>query len=107
MTNKEAIETLQANYPDPCFGLLREAVDTAIYALAASTKRQYVIKMNKSTENDIIEKFKRFGEVPAVLAPANWEISRVCEICGRGTGEIDKHICNECRERLQKILYRS
>lgn len=35
MTNSEAIETLKTNYPDPCFGLLREAVDTAIYALSA------------------------------------------------------------------------
>lgn len=35
MTNQEAIETLQANYPDACFELLREAVDTAISALQA------------------------------------------------------------------------
>lgn len=35
MTNSEAIETLKANYPDPCYGSLREAVDTAIYALSA------------------------------------------------------------------------
>ena len=35
MTNSEAIEVLKANYPDPCFELLREAVDTAIYALSA------------------------------------------------------------------------
>jgi len=35
MTNSEAIETLQANYPDPCYGLLRDAVDTAICALSA------------------------------------------------------------------------
>lgn len=36
-----------------------------------------------------------------------WEISRVCEICGHATGNVDKHICNECRERLRKILYQS
>ena len=35
MTNSEAIEVLKANYPDPCFELLREAVDTAIYTLSA------------------------------------------------------------------------
>lgn len=33
MTNSEAIETLQANYPDSCYGLLRDAVDMAIFAL--------------------------------------------------------------------------
>ena len=35
MTNKEAIEILRANYPDACFGQLREAVDAAIEALKA------------------------------------------------------------------------
>jgi len=34
MTNSEAIETLRANYPDACYGLLRDAVDTAICALS-------------------------------------------------------------------------
>lgn len=33
MTNVEAIETLRANYPDACYGQLREAVDAAIEAL--------------------------------------------------------------------------
>ena len=33
MTNAEAIETLRANYPDICYGQLREAVDMAIEAL--------------------------------------------------------------------------
>jgi hypothetical protein len=33
MTREEAIETLKANYPDACFGQLRDAVDTAISAL--------------------------------------------------------------------------
>ena len=35
MTAKEAIETLKANYPDACYGQLREAVDAAIEALKA------------------------------------------------------------------------
>ena len=35
MSNKEAIKTLEANYPDACFGQLREAVDAAIEALKA------------------------------------------------------------------------
>ena len=32
MTNKEAIETLEANYPDSKYTLLREAVDLSIQA---------------------------------------------------------------------------
>ena len=39
MTNHEAIETLKANYPDACFEQLREAVDTAIFALQRSTHK--------------------------------------------------------------------
>lgn len=30
MTNEEAIRTLKANYPDACFGQLREAVDADV-----------------------------------------------------------------------------
>lgn len=33
MTTQEAIEILQANYPDACYEQLREAVDLSIYAL--------------------------------------------------------------------------
>lgn len=40
MTNSEAIEVLKANYPDPCFELLQDAVDTAIYALSAQPERK-------------------------------------------------------------------
>ena len=33
MNNQEAIETLMANYPDPHYSMLREAVDKAVEAL--------------------------------------------------------------------------
>lgn len=33
MTNKEAIETIEANYPDERYTMLREALDMAIEAL--------------------------------------------------------------------------
>ena len=42
MTNSEAIEVLKANYPDPCFELLRDAVDTAIYALSAQPEQRWI-----------------------------------------------------------------
>lgn len=61
MIAKEAIEILKANYPDACFGQLREAVDAAIEALKAQDTagdtifRQGALDvidsyMNKSTE---------------------------------------------------------
>ena len=34
-----------------------------------------------------------------------WKIGRVCEICGWGTNSLDKHLCEECRIRLRKMLY--
>lgn len=33
MTIKEAIETLEANYPDACYEQLRDAVDVALAVL--------------------------------------------------------------------------
>lgn len=33
MTNKEAIETIKANYPDERYTMLREALDMSIEAL--------------------------------------------------------------------------
>lgn len=36
----EAIETLKANYPDACYGQLREAVDMAISALKKQIPKQ-------------------------------------------------------------------
>lgn len=32
-------------------------------------------------------------------------MGRVCEICGWGTDSLDKHLCEECRIRLRKMLY--
>lgn len=48
MTNSEAIEVLKKNYPDSCYSLLREAVDTAIYALT-------IIELEDSCTKSIIE----------------------------------------------------
>ena len=56
MTNAEAIETLRANYPDACFGQLREAVDMAITALTAQPETH---------ECDLID---RHAAINAILA---------------------------------------
>ena len=45
MTNTEAIKTLKANYPDICYTMLREAVDTAIEALKEQDKTGDVMRL--------------------------------------------------------------
>lgn len=42
MMNKEAMETLKANYPSACYGQLREAVDMAISALEKQIPKKAV-----------------------------------------------------------------
>jgi len=63
MTNREAIETLRANYPDACFEQLREAVDKAISALEKQIPKK-PIRIDKNKEFD-----------------GNWK--KVCPWCGR------------------------
>jgi len=50
MTNEEAIEILEANRPDPCYQMLREAVDFAVNAL----KAQDVTDTNVGNNGDTI-----------------------------------------------------
>lgn len=63
MTNRKAIETLIANYPDACFEQLREAVDKAISALEKQIPKK-PIRIDKNKEFD-----------------GNWK--KVCPLCGR------------------------
>lgn len=119
MTNKEAIEILRANYPDACFGQLREAVDAAIEALKAQNvagdmiSRQAAIDKIKEiyewhdnvTKERIIEHFKQLP--PAQPAPSQVakDIARILEngqdmrvigqerIRGRWTRD---NACSEC-----------
>ncbi len=46
MTNREAIETLRANYPDACFEQLREAVDKAISALEKQIPKEPTVPVD-------------------------------------------------------------
>lgn len=52
MTKEEAIETLKANYPDACFGQLRDAVDTAISAL----KQPEIIRCGQCKYAEVADK---------------------------------------------------
>ena len=90
MTNKEAIEILRANYPDACFGQLREAVDAAIEALKAQNvagdtiSRQAAIDAieNAFDRETILNRFVRKIAISAVrlLPSAQPEIIR-CKDC--------------------------
>ena len=60
MTNEEAIEVLNSNYPDPCFELLREAVDLSIKALKDAKSEivrckdcKFYTPMNRGTRTGI------------------------------------------------------
>lgn len=55
MTKSEAIEVLKKNYPDPCYSLLREAVDVAIEVLSKE-QESYEDKL-KEIADELSEKF--------------------------------------------------
>ena len=87
MTNKEAIEILRANYPDACFGQLREAVDAAIEALKAQNvagdtiSRQAAIDAVKDWYDGLIcGSFKGLKKRLEALPSAQPEIIR-CKDC--------------------------
>ena len=69
MTNSEAIEVLKKNYPDPCFGLLREAVDVAINALSAKPDPIRFNIDHALTEEEIKNLKQKIADSPIVLMP--------------------------------------
>ena len=89
MDGKQAIETLRANYPDACYGRLREAVDVAIKALKAydtagdTISRQAAIASLQKCKKHCIDPFdsyhidisdaeRRLIEVPPVQPEPKW-----------------------------------
>lgn len=68
MTNKEAVKTLKANYPDACYELLREAVDMAIEALKATACNNLATDLQPCKQDDLISR-----------QVAN---SKICNACG-------------------------
>ena len=65
MTNKEAVDILERNYPSSCFEDLRNAVDIAIKALSAQPERKK-------------GKWELHYSRPYVFADMYWH----CSICG-------------------------
>ena len=70
MTNKEAIETIKANYPDERYTMLREALDMAMELLKAQEPRVMTLKEIISAECVWIE-YATSGNVVIALP---WDI---------------------------------
>lgn len=70
MTNEEAIKVLKANYPDACFGQLREAVDAAIEALTKEAWKEEhpVSPLLQSSKQDADDLISRKQAIDAILA---------------------------------------
>ena len=87
MTNEEAIKTLEANYPDACFGQLREAVDAAIEALKAQDADSDTI--SRKAAIDALDCINGVEEVLRALPSAQPDlpIKEKCAFCPH---------CNNC-----------
>ena len=70
VTNKEAVRTLEANYPDACFEQLREAVDAAIEALTKEAWKEEhpVSPLLQSSKQDADDTISRKQAIDAILA---------------------------------------
>lgn len=113
MTNKEAIEILRANYPDACFGQLREAVDAAIEALKAQNvagdtisrqaaiealdKRFDSIPMEQTTEILLLRKDLR--ELPPA-EPKRIRGRWTCDQCGYMNNIEGMNFCQKCGRKM-------
>lgn len=63
MTIEEAIDVLDRNYPDKCFGILCDAVDMAIKALEAHKEGRWVTTgVEHLVECDQCHKRRMFGD---------------------------------------------
>lgn len=78
ITNEEAIEVLQKNYPDSCYSMLREAVDIAIAALKTQKIGKWIIL--KDEYDDVVE--------------------AVCSCCDRN-GNHKWAFCPNCGARME------
>ena len=87
MTNEEAIETLKSNYPDKCYELLCEAVDTAIKSLENEPKRGHWIRldMHRGMEQYRCSVCEAECYVPECLGEP---IYSFCPFCGNPMDEV-------------------
>ena len=89
MTREEAIDVLKANYPDPCFSDLREAVDVAIKALKTDVPDINVGDINKFIDG--------LEEIFADIRGRHGDdsVCGLCEYDGAYIGQSGDW-CNEC-----------
>ena len=102
MTNEEAIKTLEANYPDACFGQLREAVDAAIEALKAQDAAGDTISRQAAVEacyNGWNKDYRGIAQDIKDLPSAQPEVLA----CGEGELIAQPEIirCNDCKHWTQ------
>ena len=79
MTNKEAVETIKANYPDERYTMLREALDMAIEAL------------EKQETFEPVEMIDDFYPIGDPLRTIGWK----CGKCGERIAVYDNY-CPNC-----------
>ena len=84
MTNKEAIETIQANYPDESYTMLREALDMAIEAL------------EKQETFEPVEMIDDFYPIGDPLRTIGWR----CGKCGERIGGHENY-CPNCGKAVK------
>jgi hypothetical protein len=71
MTNKEAIETIKANYPDERYTMLREALDMAMELLKAQEPMVMTLEEVKNSEVLYFEDFTDISDgVKPIIRPA-------------------------------------
>lgn len=88
MTREEAVYMLVTNYPNSCYGLLREAVDMAIEALEQpERKKGKWIDIDAETYTWMI-KCDKCGHLRSMMS-TNGIYPKFCENCGAqmGVGE--------------------
>ena len=83
MTNKEAIDTIKANYPDKCYTMLREALDMAIEAL------------EKQETFEPVEMIDDFYPIGDPLRTIGWR----CGKCGERIAGYDNY-CPNCGKEI-------
>lgn len=84
MTNKEAIDTIKANYPDERYTMLREALDMAIEAL------------EKQETFEPVEMIDDFYPIGDPLRTIGWR----CGKCGERIAGYDNY-CPNCGKSVK------
>lgn len=113
MTNQEAIETIEANYPPEKYSMLREALDIAIKAVQKHIPKEPVNFHKNYDEHEW--RNNADGEPDEWAWMFDIHNGPVCERCGFSFCEgcnphgwtakkcyIDYYSCPECRNQIEK-----